>query len=163
MEQVQQVEALFRAEPSAPRVDDSIDLRFDVPVIDLREQRLDLAFTIAPEPPGLRSHDVVIDLRDDTSPVVVVGDSEPVLTFGGGLAPVDEDGEVPAELALPTVGMWVRPDRCLPMLVNRARFRQGGVAAVSRERTDLTELAVLVSRRGDVDARRLARLARTCR
>ena len=62
----------------------------------------------------------------------------------------------PIELSLPTVGMWARPDRCLPMLVNRARFRLGGVAAVSTERIDLTELAVLASRRGDVDARRLA-------
>ena len=144
MEQVQQVEALFRAEPSGPRVDDSIDLRFDVPVIDLREQHLDLDFSIAPEPPGLRNHDVVIDLRDDGSPMVVVGDAEPVLHFDGTSAVVEEGDEVPAELSLPTVGMWARPDRCLPMLVNRARFRQGGVAAVSKERTDLTELAVLV-------------------
>ncbi len=162
MEQVQLVEALFQAEPSGPRVDDSIDLRFDVPVIDLREQRFDLEFSIDPEPPGLRSHDVVIDLRDDASPMVVVGDADPVVHFDRTSA-LDDGDEVPAELSLPTVGMWARPDRCLPMLVNRARFRQGGVAAVSKERADLTELAVLVSRRGDVDARRLARLARTCR
>jgi len=74
--------------------------------------------------------------------------------------PIDVE---PIELSLPTVGMWARPDRCLPVLVNRARFRLGGVAAVSTERIDLTELAALASRRGDVDARRLAHLARNCR
>ncbi|MGZ4692346.1 MAG: hypothetical protein ACXWA3_01850, partial [Acidimicrobiales bacterium] len=161
MEQVQQVEGLFEADESTSRAEDIIDLRFDVPVIDLREQRfdLDLDFAVTPEPPGLRSHDVVIDLRDDDAPVVVVGDAEPVLRFGDRAAEADVTGAAPVELSLPTVGMWSRPDRCLPLLVNRARFRQGGVAAVSTERIDLTELAALASRRGDVDARRLARLA----
>ena len=45
MEQVQQVESLFGADTSSgPRDDDAIDLRFDVPVIDLRERDLDLDF-----------------------------------------------------------------------------------------------------------------------
>jgi hypothetical protein len=111
----------------------------------------------------LRNPDVVIDLRDDPSPMVVADDAAPVLRFGSGPSAGAGTDDVPAELALPTVGMWARPDRCLPMLVNRIRFRLGGVAAVSRERTDLTELAALASRRGDVDARRLVRLARSCR
>jgi|tagenome__1003787_1003787.scaffolds.fasta_scaffold20958545_2 hypothetical protein len=156
MEQVQQVEELFRIEPSAPPIEQSIDLRFDTPVLDLRAQPIDLDFAVTPAPVVRPDQDVVIDLRDDASPKVVIDGAEPVLRFGGS------EG-VPAELALPTVGMWARPDRCLPILVNRIRFRLGGVAAVSRERTDLTELAALASRRGDVDARRLVRLARSCR
>jgi hypothetical protein len=83
----------------------------------------------------------------------------PVLRFGDA----DADTTTSAALSLPTVGMWTRPDRCLPLIVNRARFRLGGVAAVSQDRIDLTELAALASRRGDVDARRLARLARLAR
>ena len=164
MGQVQEVvEGLFQAEPSAPRIEESIDLWSDAPVVDLREQRIDLDFRVAPQPAGQRDPQAVIDLRDPSGPTIEVGDATPVLRFDAGPPAAGDDEAVPTELALPTVGMWARPDRCLPMLVNRARWRQGGVAAVSKERTDLTELAVLVSRRGDVDARRLARLARTCR
>ena len=163
MEQVQEVEELFRAEPSAPPIEQSIDLRFDTPVLDLRPQSIDLDFAVTPGPAVLRDQDAVIDLRDDPSPKVVVDGAPPVLRFGAGPTVGAGGQDVPAELALPTVGMWARPDRCLPMLVNRIRFRLGGVAAVSRERTDLTELAALASRRGDVDARRLVRLARSCR
>ena len=54
MEQVQQVESLFGADMSARSVDDdAIDLRFDVPVIDLRDRDLDVDLDFAPEPPTL--------------------------------------------------------------------------------------------------------------
>jgi hypothetical protein len=203
MEQVDELERFLRpdAAPDPSPSSAPIDLRFDVPVIDLRADGvepsgLDLDFGVDPqphreldpevaielaphpepprlldpevsielgpapdpEPPRLRDDGVVIDLRDDHEPVVVIGD-RPIDLFDGSTAGQPRD-HLAAALSLPTVGMWTRPDRCLPVLVNRARFRQGGVTAVSAERIDLTELAVLASRRGDVHAHRLARLAR---
>jgi hypothetical protein len=163
MEQVERLERFPQPEAGPRPEPEIIDLRFDVPVIDLRSEPIDLDFGTDAEPRDLRNDDVVIDLRDDNGPVVVVGDDTPMSLFGNEARRHLAEDDPPDALSLSTVGMWSRPDRCLPMLVNLARYRQGGVAAVSAERTDLTELAALASRRGDVDARRLVRLARSCR
>jgi hypothetical protein len=159
MEEAQQVAVTPRADGGGRDGAELIDLRFDVPTPDARHMRLDLRFDVVDDPPVLRDSEIVIDLRDH-EPTVITPDLE--LPFAPEAVRADPAGGATA-LSLPAVGMWSRPDRCLPILVNLARFRQGGVSAVSTERTDLTELVVLASRRGEVDARRLARLARTYR
>jgi len=142
-----------------------IDLRFDdasTDAVDLGE-RIELGFGDEAEQLRLRLENSVIDLRDDHAPTVRFADGDRVLLFDEAAAEIDFAEGDAVDLTMPTTNMWTRPDTCLAVLVNRARFRQGGIAAVSKDRTDLTELAVLSSRGGDVDARRLARLARGCR
>ena len=168
MEQVDLVDVSHDQRTFNHLEDAVIDLRFDVPVVRLGDG-IDLGFDAAPDLAHLQLDETVIDLRHDGAPVVHLGSGDPLRMFGEPEpeAPRPEPTRpeaAPIDLTMPTnKNMWARPDTCLAVLVNRARFRQGGVAAVSKERTDLTELAVLSSRGGAVDARRLARLARGCR
>jgi hypothetical protein len=162
--------------PTPNLEDQVVDLRFPEPAVDLTTRPIDLGFASDPPsqtltPPDLSTEDVVVDLRDAADPVIVFPDA-PVVRWraqpGADAAPAERVGSIKLPAPAPVVhgaraDDWSRPDIALQSVVNRARFRQGGVAAVSGDRTDLTELAVLASRGGRIDARLLARLARDCR